>query len=154
MMLMGSSADLLVIFLGIEVMSLSLYILAGFDRADPKSGEASMKYFLMGAFSTGFLLYGIALIYGATGQTNLTALFTHFYTAQHDLLFLAGLRLLLAGLGFKVASVSFHMWGPDVYEGAPTPITAFMAVGPKAAAFAALVRVLLTALPGLAGEWG
>jgi NADH-quinone oxidoreductase subunit N len=153
MMLMGSSTDLLVIFLGIEVMSVSLYILAGFDRHDPKSGEASMKYFLMGAFSTGFLLYGIALIYGATGQTNLTNLFTYFYTAQHDLLFLAGLGLLLVGLGFKVASVPFHMWVPDVYEGAPTPITAFMAAGPKAAAFAALLRVFVITFQPLTNLW-
>lgn len=153
MMLMGSSTDLLVIFLGIEVMSVSLYILAGFDRNDPKSGEASMKYFLMGAFSTGFLLYGIALIYGATGQTNLTNLFTYFYTAQPDLLFLAGLGLLLVGLGFKVASVPFHMWVPDVYEGAPTPITAFMAAGPKAAAFAAILRVFVITFQPLADLW-
>ncbi len=153
MLLMGSSTDLLVIFLGIEVMSVALYILAGFNRQDPKSGEASLKYFLMGAFSTGFLLYGIALIYGTTGHTNLVNIASYFYSAQNDLLFMLGIGLLLVGLGFKVASVPFHMWVPDVYEGAPTPVTAFMAAGPKAAAFAAILRVFALAFEPLSQVW-
>jgi len=153
MMLMGSSTDLVVIFLGIEVMSVALYVLAGFNRPDPRSGEASMKYFLMGAFSTGFLLYGIALIYGATGQTNLVEVADYFYSSPTDLVLLAGIGLLLVGLGFKVASVPFHMWVPDVYEGAPTPITAFMAAGPKAAAFAALLRVFILSFDPLGNLW-
>jgi NADH-quinone oxidoreductase subunit N len=153
MLLMGSSTDLLVIFLGIEVMSVALYILAGFNRHDPKSGEASMKYFLMGAFSTGFLLYGIALIYGTTGHTNLINLTSYFYSAHNDLLFMLGIGLLLVGLGFKVATAPFHMWVPDVYEGAPTPITAFMAAGPKAAAFAAILRVFVLAFVPLGQAW-
>src|SRR3972149_1055830 len=153
MMLMGSSTDLVVIFLGIEVMSVALYVLAGFNRPDPRSGEASMKYFLMGAFSTGFLLYGIALIYGATGQTNLVEVADYFYSSPNDLVLLTGMGLLLVGLGFKVASVPFHMWVPDVYEGAPTPITAFMAAGPKAAAFAALLRVFILSFDPLGNLW-
>src|SRR3989304_4932021 len=153
MMLMGSSTDLVVIFLGIEVMSVALYVLAGFNRPDPRSGEASMKYFLMGLFSTVFLLYGIALIYGATGQTNLVEVADYFYSSPTDLVLLAGIGLLLVGLGFKVASVPFHMWVPDVYEGAPTPITAFMAAGPKAAAFAALLRVFILSFDPLGNLW-
>jgi len=153
MMLMGSSTDLVVIFLGIEVMSVALYVLAGFNRPDPRSGEASMKYFLMGAFSTGFLLYGIALIYGATGQTNLVEVADYFYSSPTDLVLLAGIGLLLVGLGFKVASVPFHMWAPDVYEGAPTPITAFMSTAAKAGAFAPFVRIFLHSLAGLSASW-
>ncbi|MCI0531869.1 MAG: NADH-quinone oxidoreductase subunit N [candidate division Zixibacteria bacterium] len=153
MMLMGSSTDLVVIFLGIEVMSVALYILAGFSRTDMKSGEAAMKYFLMGAFSTGFLLYGIALIYGSTGHTNLTEITPLIFTSQPDIVLLTGTALLLVGLGFKIASVPFHMWVPDVYEGAPTPVTAFMAAGPKAAAFAALLRVFTVGLEPLTQVW-
>jgi NADH-quinone oxidoreductase subunit N len=143
MMLIGSSNDLLIIFLGIEVMSVALYILAGFNRHDPRSAEASMKYFLMGAFSTGFLLYGIALLYGVTGHTNLFALFDYLHSSPSDLIFLSGMGLLLVGLAFKVAAVPFHMWVPDVYQGAPTAVTAFLTAGPKAAAFAALLRLFV-----------
>ncbi len=151
MMIMGSSADLIVIFLGLEVMSIALYVLAGFNRSDLKSNESAMKYFLMGAFSTGFLLYGIALIYGTTGSTSLNVLVNSAYLTEP--LFITGLGLLLVGLGFKVATVPFHMWVPDVYEGAPTPITAFMAAGPKAAGFAALFRVFLIGLGPLSPTW-
>src|SRR5574341_679666 len=151
MMIMGSSTDLIVIFLGLEVMSIALYVLAGFNRSDLKSNESAMKYFLMGAFSTGFLLYGIALIYGTTGSTNLNTVVNTAYLTEP--LFITGLGLLLVGLGFKVATVPFHMWVPDVYEGAPTPITAFMAAGPKAAGFAALLRIFLIGLGPLTPTW-
>jgi len=151
MMIMASSSDLIVIFLGLEVMSIALYVLAGFNRTDLKSNESAMKYFLMGAFSTGFLLYGIALIYGTTGSTNLNILVNNPHLTEP--LFITGLGLILVGLAFKVATVPFHMWVPDVYEGAPTPITAFMAAGPKAAGFAALLRVFLIGLAPLAPMW-
>src|SRR4030067_1141349 len=151
MMIMASSSDLIVIFLGLEVMSIALYVLAGFNRSDLKSNESAMKYFLMGAFSTGFLLYGIALIYGTTGSTNLNILVNNPHLTEP--LFITGLGLILVGLAFKVATVPFHMWVPDVYEGAPTPITAFMAAGPKAAGFAALLRVFLIGLTPLAPMW-
>jgi len=151
MMIMASSSDLIVIFLGLEVMSIALYVLAGFNRTDLKSNESAMKYFLMGAFSTGFLLYGIALIYGTTGSTNVNILVNNPHLTEP--LFITGLGLILVGLAFKVATVPFHMWVPDVYEGAPTPITAFMAAGPKAAGFAALLRVFLIGLAPLAPMW-
>jgi len=155
MMLMASAADLIIIFLGLETFSLAVYVLAGFFRTQPKSNEASLKYFLLGAFSTGFLLYGIALIYGATGTTNLKGIY-EFVRNIHlltDPLLLIGMGLLIVGFGFKVASVPFHMWTPDVYEGAPTSITAFMSVGPKAAGFAAFLRVFLYALSSLQTDW-
>lgn len=155
MMLMASAADLIIIFLGLETFSLAVYVLAGFFRTQPKSNEASLKYFLLGAFSTGFLLYGIALIYGATGTTNLKGIY-EFVRNIHlltDPLLLIGMGLLIVGFGFKVASVPFHMWTPDVYEGAPTSVTAFMSVGPKAAGFAAFLRVFLYALSSLQTDW-
>jgi NADH-quinone oxidoreductase subunit N len=155
MMFMASAADLIIVFLGLETFSLSLYVLAGFFRTQPKSTESSLKYFLLGAFSTGFLVYGIALVYGATGTTNLKGIY-EFVRKIHlltDPLLLCGMGLLIVGFGFKVASVPFHMWTPDVYEGAPTSITAFMSVGPKAAGFAAFVRVFLYALSSLQMEW-
>ena len=155
MMFMASAADLIIIFLGLETFSLAIYVLAGFFRTQPKSNESSLKYFLLGAFSTGFLLYGIALIYGATGTTNLKGIY-EFVLKIHvltDPLLLFGMGLLIVGFGFKVASVPFHMWTPDVYEGAPTSITAFMSVGPKAAGFAAFLRVFLYALSSLQTDW-
>jgi len=154
MMLMAGGEDLMVIFLGLELMSISVYVLAGFNRRSPRSAEAALKYFLLGAFASAFLLYGIALIYGATGTTNLSLIGVQVATlgVGHLPLLLIGVGLLLVGFGFKVAAVPFHMWAPDVYDGAPTPITGFMATGVKAAAFAALFRVVVEAL-GTTGGW-
>lgn len=143
MMLMAGSTDLIILFLGLELLSLSLYILACIKRADLKGNEAALKYLLLGAFATGFLLFGIALIYGATGTTNLTKIIAATPAQSGNLLFLMGSILLLIGFGFKVGVVPFHTWIPDVYEGSPTSITAFMAIGPKAAGFAALLRVIM-----------
>jgi NADH-quinone oxidoreductase subunit N len=154
-MLMASGGDLLIIFLGLEILSLAQYILAGMRHGILKSSEAALKYFLLGAFATGFLLYGISLLYGATGTTNLARIVAAVPEPglmAHPLLTL-GMGLLVVGFGFKIAAVPFHMWTPDVYEGAPTPITAFMSTGVKAAGFAALARVFLTALSQLQGSW-
>jgi NADH-quinone oxidoreductase subunit N len=129
-----------ILFLGLELMSVCFYVLAGFARRRPASNEAGLKYFLLGAFATGFLLYGIALVYGATGTTQLAGIAAHVGTSSPMLVI--GLGLLLIGLAFKVAAVPFHMWVPDVYEGAPTTVTAFMSTGGKAAAFAALALAL------------
>ena len=144
MMVMAAGADLMVIFLGLELMSVAVYVLAGFDRRRARSAEAALKYFLLGAFASGFLLYGIALIYGATGTTNLGLIGAQAgMMGSPSVMLLVGLALLLVGFGFKIAAVPFHMWAPDVYDGAPTPVTAFMATGVKAAAFAALFRVMI-----------
>lgn len=145
MMLIASANDLIVIFLGIELMSICLYVLSGFMRTKPRSNEASLKYFLLGSFATGFLLYGIALIYGATGTTNLSEIHSLFVKVAPTSLFLIGSGLLFAGFLFKVAAFPFHMWAPDVYEGAPTTVTALMTTGAKAAAFAALISVFIRA---------
>src|SRR6267378_1014357 len=154
MVIMAGANDLIVVFLGLETMSLALYVLAGFFRTRIEAGEASMKYFLLGAFASGFFLYGIALIYGATGSTNLHKIGAAVTAgASRDPLLLIGFGLLLVGFGFKISAVPFHMWTADVYEGAPTSVTALIATGSKAAAFAALVRVLLQALRPLQGEW-
>jgi NADH-quinone oxidoreductase subunit N len=147
MMILAAARDLMIIFLGIELMSIAVYVLAGLNRRSARSAEAALKYFLLGAFSTAFLLYGIALVYGATGSTNLTTISAN--VAKHLLgdspMLLAGIALLLVGFGFKVAAAPFHMWTPDVYEGAPTPITGYMAAAVKAAAFAAFLRVWIEA---------
>lgn len=155
MMLMASGADLLNIYIGLEVMSISIYILTGFKRSKLISNEASLKYFLLGAFATGFLLYGISAIYGTTGTINLRQIagFIAGKGGISDPLLLMGMGLIIIGLGFKVASVPFHAWVPDVYEGAPTAITAFMSVGPKAAGFAAFLRIFMTAFGSSHYEW-
>jgi NADH-quinone oxidoreductase subunit N len=154
MMFMGAARDLMVIFLGLEVMSISVYALSAFNRRDRRSAEAGLKYFLLGAFSTGFFLYGIALTYGATGSTNVTHIAAAIGAGQanHGLAVI-GIAMLAIGFGFKVAAVPFHMWTPDVYEGAPSPVTAFMSGGVKAAAFVAFLRVFLTAFDGLHSSW-
>jgi NADH-quinone oxidoreductase subunit N len=153
MMFLAGAEDLIVLFLGLEVMSVAVYVLAGYNRPNASSAEAALKYFLIGAFASGFLLYGIALLYGATGTTNLSLIGAQLAGGPLSLMAALGLGLLLIGLGFKVAAVPFHMWAPDVYDGAPTPVTAFMATGVKAAAFAALVRVLLEAFPSAQSLW-
>jgi NADH-quinone oxidoreductase subunit N len=155
MMLMAAANDLLVFFLGLETMSIAVYVLTGMWRASDRSSEASMKYFIMGAFATGFLLYGIALIYGATGATNLNRIAEFLVEQPSDwpLYLVGGGFLLLVGFAFKVGAVPFHFWVPDVYEGAPTPVTGFMAVAVKAAAFAAWARILLQKLSPLDADW-
>jgi NADH-quinone oxidoreductase subunit N len=143
------------VFLGIELMSIAIYVLVGINRHRERSAEGAIKYFLLGAFSTAFLLYGIALVYGATGATNFVAIKTSIvrFNLEHSGLLLVGIALLLVGFGFKVAAAPFHMWAPDVYEGAPTPITAYMAAAVKAAAFAAFFRLWLEAFPTLLSTW-
>jgi NADH-quinone oxidoreductase subunit N len=155
MMILAAARDLMVVFLGIEIMSVAVYVLAGTNRRSARSAEGALKYFLLGAFSTGFLLYGIALVYGATGSTNLTTIGDRIvrYQLAHQPMLLVGIGLLLVGFGFKVAAVPFHMWAPDVYEGAPTPITAFMAAAVKAAAFATFLRVWREAFELLDFAW-
>lgn len=155
MMLMTAGTHLIVIFLGLETMSIAIYILAGMMREDRRSVESAFKYFLLGAFATGFLLYGVAFIYGATGSLYLKDIASYIATKKllDSPMLLLSLALLTIGFGFKIASVPFHMWTPDVYEGAPTSITAFMATGVKAAGFATLIRVFFTALPDFRPDW-
>lgn len=151
MMLMASGNDMVIIFLGLETLSLSTYVMAGLRKADLKSNESAMKYFILGSFASAFLLYGMALIYGATASTNITQIAGKIGTANFPALLLVGGAMLLIGFGFKIATVPFHVWTPDVYEGAPTPITAFMAAGPKAAGFASFLRVFVLGLPLVPG---
>lgn len=155
MMIMASSQNLLVIFLGLEIMSIGLYVLIGMNRSRVRALEASLKYFLLGAFASGFFLYGIALIYGITGSFDLTRVARYLET--HSLLgnpmALAAVSLVLVGFGFKVALVPFHMWSPDVYQGSPAPVTAIIATGPKAAAFAAFARVFVETFDPLYHDW-
>lgn len=155
MILMAGANDLIVFFLGLETMSLAVYVLAGIWRADSRSSEAAMKYFIMGAFATGFLLYGIALIYGAAGSTNLNRIAAYLAEQPREwpLYLVGGGFLVLAGFAFKVGAVPFHFWVPDVYEGAPTPVTGFMSTAVKAAAFAAWGRILMHKLSPLDGDW-
>ncbi|MFN8425328.1 MAG: NADH-quinone oxidoreductase subunit N [Anaerolineales bacterium] len=152
MMLMAQATDLIVVFLALELLSIPLYVLAAFARPQQDSEEAGLKYFLLGAFSSGFLVYGIALIFGATQSTNIFAIVTAASTSTGSLLLTIGAALLLIGFGFKVAAVPFHMWTPDVYQGAPTAVTAFMSSGAKIAGFAALLRVFATAFPSIATD--
>ena len=154
MMLMAAATDLIVLFLGLELMSISVYVLAGIWRPELRSSEAALKYFLLGAFASGFLLYGIAMAYGAFGTTTLGPIGAQIdtLTAEQRPLALAAVGLLLVGFAFKVAAVPFHAWAPDVYEGAPTSVTALMAVGVKAAAFAAFTRVFLHTLGAHGGR--
>jgi len=155
MMLMASAADIIVLYLGLELMALSTYILAGFIRYDIKSNEAAMKYLLLGAFASAILLYGTSMIYGLTGTTNLTDISA--YIAKTNLVsnpvLMLSMILFAVAFSFKIAAVPFHMWAPDAYEGAPTPITAFMSVGPKAAGFAVLGRVFVTAFGSVHMDW-
>jgi NADH-quinone oxidoreductase subunit N len=153
--MMAMANDLVVLFLGLEVLSIALYVLAGYDLRRAESSEAAIKYFVLGAFSSAFLLYGIALVYGATGSTNLVAIadFLDTNVLTEDGLLLGGFALLLVGLGFKVAAVPFHVWTPDVYQGAPTPVTAFMASASKAAGFAGLLRVFVSTFGLYEDDW-
>src|SRR5256886_8259570 len=154
MMVLGSATSLVTVFLGLEILSLALYILSGFARTDFKAQEAAAKYLLVGGFASAFVLYGMALVYGAAGTTvipdiakNLTS------SAASNPMLILGILLMGVGFAFKVSAAPFHMWTPDVYQGAPIPVTAFMSVGTKAAAFAMIVRVFASGLPHLAPEW-
>lgn len=155
MMVMASAGDLITVYLGLELMSLSLYVLAGFLRGSARSSEAALKYFLLGSFASALLLFGISLTYGLTGSTDIGAVAS--YIAAHGLSGSPALAfatiLYVAAFGFKIAAVPFHMWAPDVYEGSPTPVTAFMSVGPKAAGFAVIGRVLMLAMGQMSFEW-
>jgi NADH-quinone oxidoreductase subunit N len=154
-MVMAMANDLIVIFLGLEILSIALYVLTAFNYRRVASGEAALKYFILGGFSSAIFVYGIALTYGATGSTNLTQIadFLSKNVVLSNGLLLAGLALLLAGFAFKIAAVPFHMWTPDVYQGAPTPVTGFMAAVAKAGAFAALLRVLFSSFGVVSSDW-
>ncbi|HEV2884145.1 MAG TPA: NADH-quinone oxidoreductase subunit N [Pyrinomonadaceae bacterium] len=154
MMFMASAGDLVIVFLGLEILSIATYVMCGFRRTDFRSNESSMKYFILGSFSSAFLLYGIALVYGATttaaglpGTTNIAEIARRLPEAQYPVLLFAGAAMMIVGFGFKIATAPFHVWTPDVYEGAPTPVTAFMAAGPKAAGFASFMRVFVFGFP-------
>ena len=153
MMLMAAAGDLVIVFLGLEILSIATYVLAGFRRTDVRSNESSLKYFILGSFASAFLLYGIALVYGATatpslpGTTNIATIAARLDSSLYPPLLLAGAAMMLVGFGFKIATAPFHVWTPDVYEGAPTPVTAFMAAGPKAAGFASFMRVFIFGFP-------
>jgi NADH-quinone oxidoreductase subunit N len=151
MMVLISAGDLIMLYLGLELMSLALYVVAASNRDNVKSTEAGLKYFVLGALSSGMLLYGASLIYGFTGTVSFSGIAAAATTGSIGIVF--GLVFLLAGLCFKVSAVPFHMWTPDVYEGAPTPVTAFFASAPKVAALAVFTRVALTAFPGIVHEW-
>jgi NADH-quinone oxidoreductase subunit N len=153
MLFMVQANNLIMIFAGLELMSVAVYVLTGFRRTRLRSIEAALKYFVLGAFSTGFFLYGIALVYGATGTLDLGGIRDAVAMPPAGPVLLAGVGLLVVGFGFKVALVPFHMWSPDAYEGAPAPVTGFMATGVKAAGFAAFLRVLMSTFDGLADQW-
>ena len=153
MMVMAGGIDLITIFIGLETMAISFYILAGFIKPSQRSNEAAVKYFLLGAFSLGILLYGMSIMYGLSGTTALRAMAPILAGQEGDPRLVLAVILVVAGVGFKIAAVPFHMWAPDVYEGAPTPITAFLSVGSKAASFAMLVRIFLEGLPSSGQDW-
>jgi len=154
-MIMGEANDLIVIFLGLEILSIALYVLAAMNARRSESGEAALKYFVLGAFSSAVFLYGIALVYGATGSTNLAQIADYLArnVLLHNGLLLAGMALLLVGFGFKIAAVPFHLWTPDVYQGSPSPATGFMAAVAKAGGFAALLRVFVSSFGTLRSDW-
>jgi NADH-quinone oxidoreductase subunit N len=153
MMIMAGGIDLITSFIGLETMAVSFYILVGFIKPNQRSNEAAVKYFLLGAFSLGILLYGMSLLYGLSGTTNLRVMATVFAGQPRDPLLVLAVILVVAGMGFKIAAVPFHMWAPDVYEGAPTPVTAFLSVGSKAAAFAMLLRIFREGVPSMNADW-
>ncbi len=153
MMFMASGLDLITLFIGLETMAIAFYVLAGFLKSNPRSNEAAVKDFLLGAFSLGILLYGMSLLYGATGTTKLEGIAAALSGQDVGVVLVLAVVLVGAGMGFKIAAVPFHMWAPDVYEGAPTPVTAFLSVGSKAASFAMLLRIFFEGLPALAAEW-
>src|SRR6266496_2201807 len=153
MFVMAGGIDLITIFIGLETMAVSFYILAGFIKPNQRSNEAAVKYFLLGAFSLGILLYGMSIMYGLSGTTNLRVMAASFVGHERDPRLVLAVILVVAGVGFKIAAVPFHMWAPDVYEGAPTPITAFLSVGSKAASFAMLLRIFLEGLPAMNADW-
>ncbi len=159
MMFMAGGVDLITLFIGLETMALSFYVLVGYIRPNPRSNEAAVKYFILGTFSLAILLYGMSLLYGLAGSTHLRTIATSLVAGDAGLLLPLAVMLIVAGVGFKIAAVPFHMWAPDVYEGAPTPITAFLSVGSKAASFAMLLRIFVEGLPafrvdGLGTIWG
>ena len=153
MLFMASGVDLITLFVGLETMAISFYILTGYLKPNRRSNEAAVKYFMLGAFSTGILLYGMSIFYGVTGTTSLHGIADALAGQERSLLLALGLILVTAGMGFKIAAVPFHMWAPDVYEGAPTPVTAFLSVGSKAASFAMLLRILMEGVPALVADW-
>ena len=153
--LMAAANELIIVFIGLEISSIASYVLAGYLRADKRANEASLKYFLLGSFATAFFLYGVALIYGTTGSVNLTAVRAAITGQDAPPVVFIGLAaaLMFVGLGFKVSAAPFQIWAPDVYQGAPTPVAAFLSAGPKAAAFAVFLRIFLTAFEPIGGGW-
>ena len=153
MMAMVSANDLMSLYVGLELQSLAAYVMAAIKRDDPRATEAGLKYFVLGALSSGMLLYGASLIYGFTGHTNLQQIFVAIASEGRSIGLIFGLVFLLAGVAFKISAVPFHMWTPDVYEGAPTPVTAFFATAPKVAAMSLMVRLVMDAFQGITGDW-
>jgi NADH-quinone oxidoreductase subunit N len=153
--LMAASNDLIMVFIGLEISSISSYVLAGYLRDDKRANEAALKYFLLGSFATAFFLYGVALIYGATGTINLASVRTQLsgQNAPEPIIIAVAAALMFVGLGFKVSAAPFQLWAPDVYQGAPTPISAFLSAGPKAAAFAVFLRIFMTAFEPVGHDW-
>src|ERR1700724_1619738 len=152
--LMVAANELIMIFIGLEISSIASYVLAGYLRDDPRNNESALKYFLLGSFATAFLLYGVAWIYGLTGSTNLDHIRSALQTSTPPLALAgAAAALMFVGFGFKISAAPFQIWAPDVYQGAPAPVSGFLSVGPKAAAFAILIRVFMTAFGPIAGRW-